>query len=186
MTNNAAERALRGVAIGRANWTFAGSDRGSQRAAAIYTLTETGKLNGVDPQAYLADVLARLPDYRPVASLISCPGTRRGRNSRRPRNHSIARELAATCGLHRMHTLLWSTDPHNQRDDARVRMVARDELGSGGRRPPGFGRVTIQAVSAARWSQRVTVVPLSDKTFQSQTLPRVKLDSRRTIVFSNC
>ena len=63
MTNNAAERALRGVAIGRANWTFAGSDRGAQRAAAIYTLTETCKLNGVDPQAYLADVLARLPDY---------------------------------------------------------------------------------------------------------------------------
>jgi transposase len=63
MTNNAAERALRGVAVGRANWTFAGSNRGAERAAAIYTLTETCKLNGVDPQAWLADVLARLPDY---------------------------------------------------------------------------------------------------------------------------
>lgn len=63
MTNNAAERALRGVAIGRANWTFAGSDRGAQRAAAIYTLTETCKLNSVDPQAWLADILARLPDH---------------------------------------------------------------------------------------------------------------------------
>ena len=63
MTNNAAERALRGVAIGRGNWIFAGSDRGAQRAAAIYTLTETCKLNGVDPQAYLAYVLARLPDH---------------------------------------------------------------------------------------------------------------------------
>ena len=63
MTNNAAERALRGVAVGRANWTFAGSDRGAERAATIYTLTMTCKLNHVDPQAYIADVLARLPDH---------------------------------------------------------------------------------------------------------------------------
>src|SRR5690242_1222211 len=63
LSNNAAERALRGVAVGRRNWTFAGSDRGGERAAAIYTLVETAKLNGVDPQAWLADVLARLPDY---------------------------------------------------------------------------------------------------------------------------
>ena len=63
MSNNAAERALRGVAVGRRNWTFAGSDRGGERAAAIYTLVETAKLNGVDPQAWLADVLARLPDH---------------------------------------------------------------------------------------------------------------------------
>jgi transposase len=63
MSNNAAERALRGVAIGRRNWTFAGSDRGGERAAAIYTLIETAKLNGVDPQAWLADVLGRLADH---------------------------------------------------------------------------------------------------------------------------
>jgi transposase len=63
MSNNAAERALRGVALGRANWTFAGSDRGAERAAAIYTLIATCKLNGVDPQAYLADILARLADH---------------------------------------------------------------------------------------------------------------------------
>ena len=63
MSNNAAERALRGVAVGRRNWTFAGSDRGGERAAAVYTLIETCKLNGVDPQAWLADVLARLPDH---------------------------------------------------------------------------------------------------------------------------
>jgi transposase len=49
--------------VGRRNWTFAGSDRGGERAAALYTLTETCKLNGVDPQAWLADVLARLPDH---------------------------------------------------------------------------------------------------------------------------
>ena len=63
MSNNAAERALRGIAVGRRSWTFAGSDRGGERAAAIYTLIETCKLNGVDPQAWLADVLARLPDH---------------------------------------------------------------------------------------------------------------------------
>ena len=61
--NNAAERAMRCVAMGRKNWTFAGSDAGGQRAAAIYTLIETCKLNDVDPRAWLADVLKRLPDH---------------------------------------------------------------------------------------------------------------------------
>jgi transposase len=63
MTNNAAERALRCVAVGRHNWTFAGSDEGGRRAAAIYTLVETAKLCDVDPRAWLADVLARMPDH---------------------------------------------------------------------------------------------------------------------------
>jgi transposase len=63
MSNNAAERELRAVAVGRRNWTFAGSDEGGRRAAAIYTLIATAKLNDVDPQAWLADVLARLPDH---------------------------------------------------------------------------------------------------------------------------
>ena len=63
MSNNAAERELRGIAVGRRNWTFAGSDEGGRRAAAIYTLIETAKLNDVDPQAWLADMLARLPDH---------------------------------------------------------------------------------------------------------------------------
>jgi hypothetical protein len=62
LTNNAAERALRCIAVGRRNWTFAGSDRGGERAAAIYTLIQTAKLNGVDPQAWLADVLARIAE----------------------------------------------------------------------------------------------------------------------------
>src|SRR3954463_13688030 len=62
MSNNAAERELRAVAVGRRNWTFAGSDEGGRRAAAIYTLFATAKLNDVDPQAWLADGLARLPD----------------------------------------------------------------------------------------------------------------------------
>jgi transposase len=63
MSNNAAERELRAVALGRKNWTFAGSDEGGRRAAAIYTLVQTAKLNDIDPQAWLADVLARLPDH---------------------------------------------------------------------------------------------------------------------------
>jgi transposase len=63
MSNNGAERELRAVALGRKNWTFAGSDEGGHRAAAIYTLIATAKLNDVDPQAWLADVLARLPDH---------------------------------------------------------------------------------------------------------------------------
>ena len=63
LSNNAAERAVRGVAIGRGNWTFAGSDAGGRRAAAVYTLIETCKLNDVDPQAWLAHVLAKLPDH---------------------------------------------------------------------------------------------------------------------------
>ena len=63
MTNNAAERAIRTVALGRKNWTFAGSDRGGERAAAIYSLIETAKLNDIDPQAWLADILARIADH---------------------------------------------------------------------------------------------------------------------------
>jgi transposase len=63
LSNNAAERALRSIAVGRHNWTFAGSDEGGHRAAAIYTLVETAKLNGIDPRAWLADMLSRLPDH---------------------------------------------------------------------------------------------------------------------------
>ena len=57
------ERAIRGIAVGRRNWTFAGSDVGGHRAAALYTLIETCKLNDVDPRAWLADVLARVPEH---------------------------------------------------------------------------------------------------------------------------
>ena len=63
LSNNAAERALRGIAVGRRNWTFAGSDEGGRRAAAIYTLIETAKLNDVDPVGLLAHVLAHLQDH---------------------------------------------------------------------------------------------------------------------------
>ena len=62
LTNNAAERALRGLALGRKSWLFAGSERGANRAAVMYTLIGTAKLNDVDPQAWLAGVLSRIAD----------------------------------------------------------------------------------------------------------------------------
>ena len=63
LTNNAAERALRGIALGRKSWLFAGSDRGGERAATMYALIATAKLNDVDPRAWLADVLARIANH---------------------------------------------------------------------------------------------------------------------------
>jgi len=63
LTNNAAERALRGFALGRKSWLFAGSDRGAERAAVMATLITTAKLNDIGPQAWLADVLARINDH---------------------------------------------------------------------------------------------------------------------------
>ncbi len=68
LTNNAAERALRCVPLGRKAWLFCGSDRGGQRAAILYTLIQTARLNDIDPQAWLADVLARIADH-PVSRL---------------------------------------------------------------------------------------------------------------------
>lgn len=68
LTNNAAERALRGVALGRKSWLFAGSERGGQRAAAMYTLIVTARMNDIDSQTWLADVLARLSDM-PVSRI---------------------------------------------------------------------------------------------------------------------
>ncbi len=63
LSNNAAERSIRGIAVGRRNWTFCGSDAGGHRAAIMFTLIETAKLSDVDPKAWLADVLARIADH---------------------------------------------------------------------------------------------------------------------------
>jgi transposase len=69
LTNNAAERALRCVPLGRKAWLFCGSDRGGQRAAIVYSLIQTCRLNDIDPQAWLADVLARIADF-PLSKLV--------------------------------------------------------------------------------------------------------------------
>ena len=63
LTNNAAERALRGIALGRKAWLFAGSDRGGERAAAMYSLMATARLNNINPRAWLADLLQRIGDH---------------------------------------------------------------------------------------------------------------------------
>jgi transposase len=62
--NNAAERGMRSIAVGRKNYLFMGSDRGGKSAAIAYTLIETAKLNGIDPQAWLTDVLSRIADHK--------------------------------------------------------------------------------------------------------------------------
>jgi len=63
MSNNAAERAIRPLALGRKNYLFAGSDAGGRRAAIVYTLIETARVNDIDPEAWLADVIARIADH---------------------------------------------------------------------------------------------------------------------------
>jgi hypothetical protein len=78
LSNNAAERALRGIALGRKAWLFAGSDRGGQRAAVMFTLIQTAKLNHVDPQAWLADVLARIADHKITGLAALLPWNWRG------------------------------------------------------------------------------------------------------------
>jgi transposase len=83
ISNNAAERALRGLALGRKSWLFAGSERGAERAALMYTLIQTAKLNSVDPQAWLADILARTADMPRTALAELLPWNWRGELSRR-------------------------------------------------------------------------------------------------------
>jgi transposase len=73
LSNNAAERELRGIALGRKSWLFAGSDRGGERAAVMLTLIHSAKLNDIDPQAWLADVLARIGDHKITALAALLP-----------------------------------------------------------------------------------------------------------------
>jgi hypothetical protein len=67
--NNVAERALRGIAITRKNFLFLGSEAGGERAAILYTVLESAKLNGLDPEAYLADVIDRMARGHPINRL---------------------------------------------------------------------------------------------------------------------
>jgi len=62
--NNPAERALRPIGVGRRNWLFAGADTGAETLARAMTIIETAKMNGLDPQAYLADILARIHEHK--------------------------------------------------------------------------------------------------------------------------
>ena len=93
ISNNAAENQIRLVALGRKNWLFSGSDAGGERAAAFYTLIRTARLNGVEPEAWLSDVIARIGAHpiNRLAELLpwnwSPPATHLGQAERR---HSVA------------------------------------------------------------------------------------------------
>jgi hypothetical protein len=63
MSNNAAERAIRPLTLGRRNWTFLGSDTGGTRAAVFYTIIQSAKLSGLNPEAYLTDIIQRIADH---------------------------------------------------------------------------------------------------------------------------
>lgn len=63
MSNNAAERAMKPPVLGRKNYLFCGSDAGGRRAACVYTIIETAKMNGINPEAYLTDILQRIADH---------------------------------------------------------------------------------------------------------------------------
>jgi len=65
--NNTAERAIRSIAIGRKNWLFTGSKAGGERASAIYSVIETAKLNGIEPQTYIADVMEKIASGWPAS-----------------------------------------------------------------------------------------------------------------------
>jgi hypothetical protein len=107
MSNNAAERAVRCVAVGRKNWTVAGSDEGGHRAAAIYTLIETAKLNGIDPQVGSQTCSPDCRITRPGGS-ASCY---LGIGAHKISSHKLLDQAAASPasglprGLHRMRTV---------------------------------------------------------------------------------
>ncbi len=106
LTNNAAERALCGVALGRKAWLFAGSDRGGERAAILYGMIVTAKMNDIDPQAWLADVFARINDI-PQKRLHERSGrpSERPNRQRPPGRQCTSANCETTCGAHRMDTV---------------------------------------------------------------------------------
>ena len=92
MSNNAAERAIRPLTLGRRNWTFLGSDSGGERAAIVFTLIQSCKLNGVNPEAYLADLVGRVGDHPAsrLDALLPWNWSSPGRLKLRPMSKSIA------------------------------------------------------------------------------------------------
>ena len=78
LDNNTAERGMRAIALGRKNYLFVGSEAGGKAAAIAYTLIETAKLNDVDPEAWLADTIARTPDYKITKADDLLPCHRKG------------------------------------------------------------------------------------------------------------
>jgi hypothetical protein len=103
---NPAERALLGVAIGRKNYLFAGSDAGGRRAAAMYSLIETAKLNGINPQAYLTDVLSRIADHpaKRVARTAALELATRRFDPRRRRRPALLKHDPVACVACRANT----------------------------------------------------------------------------------
>ena len=84
--NNIAENAMRGIALGRKNYLFAGSDVGGERAAAIYTIVQTTKLNGVNPEAFLRDILAKIADGHPITRIAELVPWHNAENAERPQS----------------------------------------------------------------------------------------------------
>ncbi len=94
--NNAAERALRVVALGRKNFLFAGSDGGGESAAAIYSLLGTAKLNGIDPESYLRNVFPYC--HHPLSASGVAPLERRHKSVTRNRRSGVNKDAAAKVG----------------------------------------------------------------------------------------
>jgi hypothetical protein len=95
LSNNAAERGVRGIALGRKSWLFCGSDRGGEGAAVMYSLIVTAKMNDIDPQAWLADVRARIAEH-PVHQIDDLlPRNWRDRNKRVDRAAGVCVRAAA-------------------------------------------------------------------------------------------
>src|SRR3546814_20157107 len=99
--NNPAERALRGIALGCKNYLFAGSDAGRERAAAIYSLIETARLNGRDAQAYLTDVIARIGRQHSAGNARAARRGPQDHGGRRIRSRTdgrrVGKEMVGTC-----------------------------------------------------------------------------------------
>ena len=95
--NNIAENAIRCIALGRRNWLFAGSHSGGERAAAMYSILQTAKLNGVNPGPYLTDILAKIAAGHPISRISEqCLGFTGRRPTRPPPDHARYRTLTVS------------------------------------------------------------------------------------------